>query len=625
MSDLLEQLKEIFAQELAEAVENIEQCILKFERDPFDTDIINELFRYFHNIKGSSRSVGYELVGTLTHEVETILSEMRTDQYKADQSVIDAMLKSADMLRQFVEEIDAVAEEPVQAFVNHLQELRQKKLGGEDAGAQNSSQSSDQPEPTAEQTGLADQVSSDPAESGMAIFDDDEPAKSQESPAQGDDPTQSNSQVASPSVTEEQDQESAPQMAQEPAAEPKEAAPAKAAQPKKEFIRVPLDKINSILELFGEQIILQSSLEHALSVEELDRERLQQSVSYLIKITQALQGTMVTLRMIELKGMFAKLERVFRDTVKDTGKNVQLDVKGGHHELDKSVVEALSDPLTHIVRNAVDHGIELTEEDRVQAGKSATATVTLHARRSGGNFEIKVKDDGRGLNYDKILEKAKKLGFVKPGSKPTHRDLARLIFESGFSTAAKVTNISGRGVGMDVVRRKIESLKGQCLIESVTGSGTEITVRVPLSLAMFNGIIVVVNGQRYVMPNSDFSELVSLHDKPASSINSKERGIHFHGRVIPIIDMSSYLQGPYQRAIQHDYEKSLAVITERDGQQYALLIHDVIGQEQIVLKELDTITKSIMYSGGGTILGDGHVALILDVDQTIKHYRKTAA
>ncbi len=588
--DFLQELKQTFLDELEDILEQVEAAFLKFEKDPTNKAILHEIFRYFHNIKGSSKTVGLVELSNFAHRAENLLAKLRNGELTPSDSMVDCLLKSSDIMLEFAYK-SRRNEDDTSRLVAHAEVI--------ESFLTTSPQLQNQADVAPSQTipSSTHLKESKEGQRNFVVFDEEPSA---DFDVAGD-------QVKS----NRSDQRSR---------RPEQVNPAE------EHIKVPMNKINQILDLFGEQVILQSALDHAMESDGIDLSYINKSVSQLKKITQDLQYTMVTLRMISLQSLFNRMERTIRDVSKLTGKPVKFVKQGQSSELDKSIADALIDPLTHMVRNAVDHGIESTEM-RVNHGKPEVGTVKLTAQRSGGAFEIIVEDDGKGLDAEKLRAKAISKGLIKEDSKLDEGQVYELIFSSGFSTIEKANEISGRGVGMDVVKQQLLRLKGECDISSELGRGTKFTIRVPLSLAMFNGTVIAVNGQRYVVPNSDFSEALNLKNSEYENTSKNTNLIRLGDRIFRVIDLrKNLIYGCYQPDQGHDLSRSkdIAIITKYENQHYALLINDIISQEQIVLKELGPEGKQIRCASGGTILGDGNVALVLDLPAIIKHDRNSS-
>ncbi|RKY26816.1 MAG: chemotaxis protein CheA, partial [Planctomycetota bacterium] len=306
---------------------------------------------------------------------------------------------------------------------------------------------------------------------------------------------------------------------------------------------------------------------------------------------------------------FQKMARLVRDLARKSGKAINFVTEGEDTEIDRNMVEAINDPLVHMMRNAVDHGIE-SREERMAAGKPETGTVTLRAYHAAGNVVIEIIDDGKGLDRDKILKKAIEKGIIEPGREPPDSEVFNLIMGAGFSTAEVVTDVSGRGVGMDVVRRNIESLRGKQEIASEKGKGTTFTVRLPLTLAIIDGMLLRVGRDIYIVSTASINQAFQPEEGAVSTVAQKGEMVMLRGELIPIVRLHRLFN---VKEAHEDFNKSLLVVVESDNRRCALMIDEIIGQQQIVIKSLGKTFGNIRGISGGAILGDGHVGLILDV------------
>ncbi|MCB1900143.1 chemotaxis protein CheW [Cognatazoarcus halotolerans] len=383
-------------------------------------------------------------------------------------------------------------------------------------------------------------------------------------------------------------------------------------------IRVGVEKVDQMINLVGELVITQAMLTQAASrVDPVLHERLVNGLAQLERNTRDLQESVMSIRMMPISVVFSRFPRVVRDISQKLGKQVELKMSGESTELDKGLVERITDPLTHLVRNSLDHGVE-SPERRIEAGKRPSGTITLRAYHQSGNIVIEVGDDGAGLNRAKILSKARERGL------PAHDGMSdaevwQLIFEPGFSTADQVTEVSGRGVGMDVVKRNIASLGGRIEIESMGGVGTRMTVRLPLTLAILDGMSVGVGAETYIVPLGYVIE--SLQPTPAMmcSISGADRLVQVRGDYLPVISLREIFN---VAGAQQDRTKGIMVILEADGARAALFVDALIGQHQVVIKSLEANYRRVPGISGATIMGDGHVALILDAAALVSMARR---
>ncbi|TAN51097.1 MAG: chemotaxis protein CheA [Methylococcaceae bacterium] len=374
-------------------------------------------------------------------------------------------------------------------------------------------------------------------------------------------------------------------------------------------IRVSVEKVDQLINLVGELVITQAML--AQTASELDpvlQENLLNGIALLQRNTRDLQESVMSIRMMPMSFVFSRFPRMVRDLASKLNKDVQFKTVGEGTELDKGLIEKISDPLTHLVRNSLDHGIE-TPEVRLAKGKPAKGTLTLRAFHQGGNVVIEVKDDGGGLNRDKILVKAKERGLPISDNMPD-QDVWLLIFAPGFSTADQVTDVSGRGVGMDVVKRNIESLGGRVEIDSVTGLGTTITIRLPLTLAILDGLSVSVGTETYIVPLTCIVESLQPTSDTLRSVGGRGRVCHVRGEYLPLIVLREIFDVP---ARSQSSSEGILIIVEADGMKAALSVDDLLGQHQVVIKSLESNYRKVPGISGATIMGDGRVAMILDV------------
>lgn len=374
-------------------------------------------------------------------------------------------------------------------------------------------------------------------------------------------------------------------------------------------IRVSVEKVDQLINLVGELVITQAMLlQTSIQMEDAAPERLVNGLAQLERNTRDLQESVMSIRMLPISFVFSRFPRVVRDLSGKLGKQVELKTSGETTELDKSLIERIADPLTHLIRNSLDHGIEAPEK-RVAAGKSAVGTITLKAYHQGGNIVIEVGDDGAGLQRNKILAKARERGF-QVSDQMTDQEVFNLIFEAGFSTAEQVTDVSGRGVGMDVVRRNIQSMGGRVEIDSMAGIGTRMTVRLPLTLAILDGMSVAVGDQTYILPLSYVVESFQPKAEDVRTLSNLARVIQVRGEYLPVVVLHEFFN---LQSTATDYTQGIMVVIDADGIKAALFVDALLGQHQVVIKSLEANYRRVNGVSGATIMGDGHVALILDV------------
>ena len=384
------------------------------------------------------------------------------------------------------------------------------------------------------------------------------------------------------------------------------------------LVRVKVQKLDALIELIGELVVTQTQVHEDVDLHSLNNPRLSSNVSQMGKITRELQSVAMSLRMYPVRDVFGRVARVARDIAHKQGKELEVIVDGEDTELDKNVIEALVDPLTHLVRNAVDHGIDLPKS-RMAAGKRARAALTISARHHNGSVQISVTDDGRGLNTTRIIARARERGLVGSDENLSIPRIYGFIFEPGFSTAEKVTDISGRGVGLDVVRRNTQALGGRVSVESVAGQSTTFVMTLPLTLAIIDGLIVRTGTERFVVPIMSVIESVRPSPEHVSTVQGRGEMINVRGTILPLVRLSDFARVAPDFSDAHN---AIAMIVECAGERYGLVVDELLGQQQIVIRGLGECLESIHGIASGAILGDGRVGLILDLEQVLRSVRE---
>ena len=572
-----------FANESQEHLQNIELGVLTLEDNPSDAGTLNSIFRAFHTFKGGSGFLNLKPINQLAHELESLLDQARQQKLEIDSEIIELILAGGDALKQFVMAIES-------------------QLRGEGAGTAIMIPTLD----------LLHRV--------RAVIAGVGAPKVAGAPTPGKPLVQPVAEIL-PMPAQKKEAVVAPPVSAPVAAVPEKAVNSgpkqnldESARGGGQVVKVDTAKLDALVDLVGEMVIAQSLVAQDSSLKSVECPKLVRNLAQLGRITKDLQRISTALRMVPIRGMFQKMNRLVRDVAIKAGKQVQLVTEGEETELDRTIIEVINDPLVHMIRNSVDHGIEKPDA-RTASGKSPEGTVTLRAFHQGGSIVIEIRDDGAGLNRDRILAKAIERGLVKPGDNPSEKEIFALIFEPGFSTATVVTDLSGRGVGMDVVRRNIEKLRGKITIESTPGHGSRFSVHLPLTLAIIEGLMVSLAGERFIIPTLSICE--SLHVKPdmIRTVHGRDEMVDVRGKLIPLLRMDTYFN---IRTQSLPIEKGIVVVVECDGQKRCLLVDQLIGKQEVVIKSLGETFKRNPCLAGAAILGDGRVGLILDVDALVK-------
>ena len=399
---------------------------------------------------------------------------------------------------------------------------------------------------------------------------------------------------------------------------PKTAVRANMVQMESTSIRVDVKKVDQLINLAGELVIIQAMLaQNSQTLDPTANQQLLSGLADLDRNTRDLQEAVMSIRMIPMSTVFSRFPRMLRDLANKLGKKINLVTQGEATELDKGLVEKITDPLTHLVRNSLDHGIEMPE-DRIKAGKSEQGTLTLSAAHQGGSIVIEVRDDGRGMNREKLIRKARERGIDAPDTM-TDNEVWMLIFAPGFSTAEQVTDVSGRGVGMDVVRKNIAALNGSVEIDSVEGVGMRVSIRLPLTLAIMDGMSVGVGKEVYILPLSSVVESFQVNSADVSTVTQGSQLVKVRDEYMPVIGLEKVFAVPRQPGDKSTSD--IMVVIESDGSRVALLVDELLGQHQVVVKNLESNYRKVPNISGATILGDGTVALILDTSSLVRKSR----
>jgi len=551
-----------------------EAALLELEANPEDLEAINTVFRAFHTVKGTSAFMGLDRLAEFAHHAESLLSRVRERELPYTQAVANLSLRGNDVLAEFLDAVERSVQtrDPIRLPTDYAALMHD--LLNVDAVLAGTSM-------TATATSAAPAGATPPAAAGapqLALHATTAPA----SPSPGVESRSGISDRRAPAAT----------------------------RPDSELsVRVRTDRLDRLIDMVGELVIAQSMIAADPAVTAVGQHDLVKKVAQAGKIMRELQDLSMSMRMVPLKSTFQKLTRLVRDVALKAGKVVEFVTDGEETELDRNMVDAIADPLVHMVRNAVDHGVE-GPDAREKAGKPRVGRVTLSAFQQGGSVIVELRDDGRGLNRDRILAKAIEKGLISPNHALTESEINALIFAPGFSTAETLTDISGRGVGMDVVRRNIESIRGRIDIQSVLGTGTTFQIRLPLTLAVTDGMLIRVGDERYIVPLTSIS--LSFRPEPdmLSTIPPSGEVVMLRGEVLPVVRLHAMFG--IAEAVTNPAEAILMIVGDGE-QRMALLVDQLLGQQQVVAKALGEGVGEIPGISGGAILSDGRVGLIIDV------------
>ena len=590
----MDEIVKDFLIESNENLDRLDQELVKLESDPSSTELLASVFRTIHTIKGSCGFLGFGRLEKLAHAGESLLSRLRDGKLTLNAEITSGLLEMVDAVRRMLAAIQATEHDGEEDYPALIQRLAQLQTGNAEPAAAKAAPSA-QGQPKSKEVKLS------------ILLDEGEPApaapvaSAAQPEAAAVAPASIIPAVASPALN----------RAEDPAAAPAESHPPDSGV---ETIRVGVTLLDRLMNLVGELVLARNQLlQFSNSTQDAGFLAVSQRLNL---IATELQEEVMKTRMQPIGNIWNKFPRTVRDLARNCGKEVRLVMEGQDTELDRTIIEAIKDPLTHLVRNSVDHGIEAPEA-RQRAGKDPTGVLTLRAFHEGGQVNIEISDDGAGLNLDRIRLKAIDRGLVpaQQAERMPARDVYNLVFLPGFSTAEKVTNVSGRGVGMDVVRTNVEKIGGAVDIQSAPGQGTTVRVKIPLTLAIIPALIASCRGQRFAIPQVSLLELVRLDTSGGKGIERVHGApvYRLRGRLLPLIYLDRELG---IGAATGDGESRAAVnivVLQAEERQFGLIVDEITDTEEIVVKPLGKQLKSISAYSGATIMGDGRVALILDV------------
>ena len=576
MDDFEKELKVGFLDEAGELLVSAEQCFLRLEREKDDPAVIENIFRLAHNLKGSAGAVGFMELSHFIHALESFLLRIKNGDLDISNEVVTTLLACNDFLATSVEALksDLDAKIDPKPFLEKFEKLSNK---------------------------------SEPAV-----------VESKEVPLDEQMAELTSAHLAQESSLQNQVEETPFQIA---ATSPSPSTENKPKGSNEENVRVSLAKIDELLNNVGELVILQTVMNQQKA--HIHSHFAQKTVGQMAKIVREIQEASMGLRMLPLKQTFQKMQRIVRDTSKALNKEVELHLVGEETELDKTVIERLSDPLVHLVRNAVDHGLE-TPDARSAAGKPEMGNIYLSAYHRGSQIVIEIKDDGAGLDAERLIQKAREKGIIDANSTLTKDQAHQLIFAPGFSTKAEVTDISGRGVGMDVVKTNIKSLQGEIELETTPGKGSCFRVVLPLTLAIIDAMIVTLNEERFVIPKFQVLETLQPVAEDIGTAAGRGEILHLRGQHMPLFRLESLL-GRSVKETKPSWERISLVVDGGRAGAFSVLVDDIVGQHQVVVKRLGEEIQGLKGVSGAAILGDGKASLILDLLEMNSSKNKVAS
>ncbi len=570
-----ESLLKDFIIEGLEYINEIEINILNLEQNPKDKECVNAIFRPFHSVKGVAGFLNLDAIRDLAHSLENLLDKVRNGELDVNSFIIDIILDGADVLKVLIENLKQDNTGECSEYEEQIKDLHERARKAQEG-----------PEP--------EQVK----KLGVILVEDrviSEKALKETLEKVVDPPKKIGEALIS------EGKATPKQVSQALRKQSTQAADATS-------IRVDTNKLDDLIDMVGELVITQSMIKQDRIIQQYADKKLARNLAQLASITSELQRTSTSMRMIPIKQTFQRMSRLVRDLSKACGKTVNVVLTGEDTEIDRNMVEEIYNPLVHLVRNAIDHGIEPPQE-RAASGKPETGLLALKAYHRGGTIVIEIGDDGKGLDKDKIAAKALSTGSIDSLSGLTDQDIYKLIFLPGLSTAAKVTDVSGRGVGMDVVKQAIEKLRGKIEIQSSPGKGTIFTASFPLTLAIIDGMIVRVGQERYIVPTSAVRQLLRPDQTRYSSVVNKGEMINVRGKLVPLVRLHNLFS--IEPQFRQPWE-ALVMVMDSDGKSKCLMVDEILGKEEVVVKGLSEGVRSCRGVSGGAILGDGNIGLILD-------------
>ncbi len=554
-----------FITECTDLIETAEVALLGLEESPDNEELVNTIFRAFHTIKGTSAFMGLDPISDFTHHAETLLSKVRDGDMPFDKACADISLRSIDILKKLLQTVenatggDLLPTTPAyHKIMRILHIICEEGISSAEA--------------------IKQEGGFEETEDYLPSPDAPEKAALEQKPSGGDSSPKMNNGVQQ-TGKKKQDEDST--------------------------VRVNIGRLDRLIDMVGELVIAHSVVAQDGNIAK--EAELMKKLNHTTKIIRELQDASLTLRMVPLKATFNRMNRLVRDLARKAGKQIKFNSVGSDTEIDRNMVDIISEPLVHLLRNAIDHGIEKSEE-RAASDKTPTANVWLRAYQEGGKVVIEIEDDGKGIDKEKILNKGIEKGLVDSDRKLSDNEIYNLIFLPGFSSVDEVTDLSGRGVGMDVVRRSIEQLQGKVDVKSQLGKGTRISLELPFTLAITDGMLVRIGDQRFIIPTINIDMTFRPEEHHLFTIMGNSEQVNFRGKSVPVIRLHQLfgINGSKENILE-----STLLVIDSNNKKFALLVDEVIGQQQLVGKSIN-INVQMPHISGGAILGDGRVGLILD-------------
>jgi two-component system chemotaxis sensor kinase CheA len=598
-----------FLQESADGLSRADQILMAVEEQGANAEHVNSLFRVFHTIKGTAGFLDLADVVELAHTTETMLNLCRQGELKLEGEPVDLCLEATTVMRAMLDAVKLAVEQS-------LPFGRAVDLTGLLGRIQSVIDAAHPPEALPAPAAKAPAAAAPPAKAPPAATPPPAakvapPAATAAPPAAA--PTPAAAPVPAPAAHAPEHEAQSPAPGGDGAHPEARATAADGTVKLKETLKVDLERVDSLVAMIGELVVVESMVVNAPEIVQGATPRVRNCLAQLAKVTRDLQDVGMRMRMVPVSGVFQKMARLVRDLGRKSGKQVRCQLSGEATEMDRSMVEQIADPLVHLVRNACDHGVEAADA-RAKAGKSAEATVRLSAYHEGGSIVIELSDDGRGLDREAIVAKAIRQGLIRSADGMSEADVDALIFAPGFSTAKVVTEVSGRGVGMDVVKRNVEALRGRVTIHSRPGQGTTFKLVLPLTLAIIDGMLVACGEERYIIPTLSIVESLRPERQMLVTMAQVNEMVNLRGEILPLLRLDALFGVDGART---DPTQALVVVVEGVGRRVGLLVDEVVAQQQVVIKTLGEGLGDTPYVAGGAILSDGRVGLILNVEQIV--------